>query len=358
MNTLILRALDTLFFRGGAPFTMGQDNEVDSFFPPLPSTLYGAIATALYPDIEDLRVKLIALKGKGQMFFPLPKDLIIPELQKKGEYKTEALELVDNDFISNRSSPKILLRKKDSNKSDKVVDEDALITHRQLQKYLDGTKKEGHLVEILAEMLTKEHKVGIARNNESNIVTDGMLYKTSFVRPENKDEARLDILVQYSNTKKVDTDFLKLGGEGKIVALEEDRVPNITCPELDSNIFKLYLATPAIFTEGGYFPEKILQKYDLELLAASVGKCVNIGGWDVSNKAPKPMLKAVPAGTVYYLKAKSITAANKFAELVHGSSISDYNYDSKLSLGRKSNTDIILNSAYQGFGIVYIGKKG
>src|SRR5687768_8743082 len=36
---------DVLFFRDGKPSSRGQDHELRSVFPPLPSVLYGAIRT-------------------------------------------------------------------------------------------------------------------------------------------------------------------------------------------------------------------------------------------------------------------------------------------------------------------------
>lgn len=43
---LLLDPLDTLFFRGGEAMIAGEDHEVTTVFPPLPSTLAGALCTA------------------------------------------------------------------------------------------------------------------------------------------------------------------------------------------------------------------------------------------------------------------------------------------------------------------------
>lgn len=43
---IFIRPLDTQFHRSGLPFDAGKDTEVDSFFPPYPRTLYGALRAA------------------------------------------------------------------------------------------------------------------------------------------------------------------------------------------------------------------------------------------------------------------------------------------------------------------------
>lgn len=40
-----IQALGTLFFRDGKPFTMGAETYAEGIFPPLPSTIYGALRT-------------------------------------------------------------------------------------------------------------------------------------------------------------------------------------------------------------------------------------------------------------------------------------------------------------------------
>jgi len=59
---------DTLFFRGGMPFTMGAESWTEIIFPPNPSTLYGAIRTWLIfakgslKDFKEGRFKQIYVK--------------------------------------------------------------------------------------------------------------------------------------------------------------------------------------------------------------------------------------------------------------------------------------------------------
>jgi len=50
------------------------------------------------------------------------------------------------------------------------------------------------------------------------------------------------------------------------------------------------------------FHTKNGNKLKLKLLTAAVGKYSCIGGWDLVKKRPKPMFKAIPAGSVYYFE--------------------------------------------------------
>jgi len=85
--------------------------------------------------------------------------------------------------------------------------------------------------------------------------------------------------------------------------------------------------------------ETLTGKYSglkLRLLTASIGKPLNIGGFDMKERKPKPMYKAVPAGSVYYFE---ITEGDiqKVFEIFNQKAISDLYPE-------------------QGFGMAYVGK--
>ena len=107
-------------------------------------------------------------------------------------------------------------------------------------------------------------------------------------------------------------------------------------------MFKLYLSTPAIFKKG-WLPEwmdenDLIGEYGglkLKLLTASIGKTISIGGFDMKVRKPKPMRKAVPAGSVYYFKIVEGDLQKVF-EIFNQTAISDID-------------------PMQGFGIAYVG---
>ena len=52
-----LDPLDTLFFRDGKPFSMGEETWGNCIFPPSPSVIYGALRTAYFSNHIDLLEK-------------------------------------------------------------------------------------------------------------------------------------------------------------------------------------------------------------------------------------------------------------------------------------------------------------
>jgi CRISPR-associated protein Cmr3 len=91
-------------------------------------------------------------------------------------------------------------------------------------------------------------------------------------------------------------------------------------PTIQGKLFKIVLLTPGLF--DSWYPVHLLSEFKgLELVAASVGKPVSVGGWDVLKQQPKPMRRAAPAGCVFLFEAADETQANKIAEKYHNESI-------------------------------------
>ncbi|MEN3045343.1 MAG: type III-B CRISPR module-associated Cmr3 family protein, partial [Candidatus Hydrothermales bacterium] len=88
--------------------------------------------------------------------------------------------------------------------------------------------------------------------------------------------------------------------------------------------------THAIF-EKGWIPRWINEKtligdfegIQLKLIACVVGKYVRVGGWDIARGEPKPMYKAVPAGSVYYFRVLNGKSIEEVKKAFHLKNISD-----------------------------------
>jgi CRISPR-associated protein Cmr3 len=193
------------------------------------------------------------------------------------------------------------------------------------------------------KIFLKEKKTGIKRSRKTLSSEEGYLYRIPMIRLEKKANlfVEIDGLSHYPNEG-----LLQIGGEGrtaKIEKIEKNDNPLMTLMDIDfkfeNKVFKLYLATPAIFKKG-WIPDWINEKtfegnYEgikLKLIACSVGKYKLIGGWDLANKRPKPMYKAVPAGSVYYFKILDDTPAEKIKEFFHLKNISDINSEEGFGL--------------------------
>ena len=67
-STIVLDAFDTLFFRDGKPFFMGDDTWADGIFPPPPSVISGALRTGYFSHhIDKLADAATGLDPTGQL---------------------------------------------------------------------------------------------------------------------------------------------------------------------------------------------------------------------------------------------------------------------------------------------------
>ncbi|WP_276662034.1 type III-B CRISPR module-associated Cmr3 family protein, partial [Syntrophomonas wolfei] len=85
-----IEALDTLFFRDGKPFSMGQESWAEGKLFPLPSVLYGALRSAYlgqHPECfanlgelddvtSNLTIRGIYYRLGGNLYLPQPADLV------------------------------------------------------------------------------------------------------------------------------------------------------------------------------------------------------------------------------------------------------------------------------------------
>lgn len=324
---IIAKPLDTLFFRDGKPFSMGDESWADGVFPPYPSVIYGALRSwfiSNHPDeITDNLIDNISAKIKinsiyydylGALHFPMPLDMVEKKRKRKDDeaerqernreerektYEVTKLKLKQKQTITNYGLPEMLY---ETEAVENV--ENGLIDIDDLEMYLGGTLNNTKIKKI-KDIVLSEAKVGIGRDKRTNGTLEGNLYRVGMRRTENL-RIIIDFDLPASNFRKAH--FIKMGGEGKVVSFEEDKEDD-QFHDIDKNTiylknnkeFKLYLATPAIF-KNGWKPN--LEQFGIraDLVAAAVGKPLNIGGFDIKKRKPKYMLKAVPAGSVYYYR--------------------------------------------------------
>lgn len=329
--------------------TMGTDTWAEVIFPPSPATFYGAIRSFLifqrgglkdfnnkgYSDIGSPSAKG-TLKIKGpiiykdiEMFFPPPFDLVKEEKERR--LMLILLNLIDkpNLFISDYSCEKILVNKSNKN----VKEPEGWLSQTELKNYL--TNKEDYFLTVPEkEFYEFEHKVGIARDIKTSTTKEGYLYRFPMIRLK-KDTALIIDIECVDNFPE--NGILQLGGEGKSANFEklnEDKLEELKNIDFkfENCLFKIYLATPAIFKKGwlpDWVDEKTLEGnfngIRLKLVACAVGRHIPVGGWDIANRDHKPMIMAVPAGSVYYFKIMDDTNAKEIKGKFHFKNISDIN---------------------------------
>lgn len=357
-----VKALDTLFFRDGRPFYVGEDNVASGIFPPFPTVVYGALRSAYFSrNMEDLKlancpgdptgslcIKGLYLQMGEDIYFPLPADCV----KLKEEKDNKALLLQPRKAPDASSCPTPMVLASPVEEEVKVV-EAGILDHIAINDYLNLQTEEFYYRE-LSDYILPEPKTGIGRNKKTGTAEDHMLYRVNMQRLETgmqkgTKSMEVSILVEFTGLDLPDRGLLKLGGEGKAVyyeTLTKDEMANISfaAPAPKGKRFKLYLVTPAVFA-GGWLPrwldeDTLTGEYSgikLKLLAAAVGKYLHVGGFDIKKNQPKIMRRAVPAGSVYYLEIISGDMAEA-VKAFHRVNLSDYD-----------------SYAAQGFGLTFVG---
>jgi len=337
-----INPLDTLFFRDGKPFSMGEDTWANGIFPPPPSVIYGALRSAYFAEhIDELRqanqnddpTKGLRIKGiyysiEGKIYLFLPYDCVKEKENKEKPVKVSALSMEENaDF--NSCPADYVLSYKDGTKVENVPD--GLIEESMFGKYLD-LREQSFPIFKFSDYVLSEPKIGIGRSSKTHSSEESRLYRVDMVRLQNKKGSSLSIVIDFEGLNLPGKGMMKFGGEGKAVSYNKYKKGiSIEFPEFGENSkqFKIILSTPAIFNKG-WIPEwmdedTLIGDYNglrLKLLTGAIGKPINVGGFDMKAKKPKSMYKAVPAGSVYYFELISGTM-KKAGEVFHQKAISD-----------------------------------
>ena len=353
--SIIFDTFDTLFFRDGRPFSMGDDTWADGIFPPPLSVIYGALRTGyfaqnicLFPEAGEpddptsgLRINKICYRVTPGNLFCYPAPLDFMELKDKHpkdrvnesvnkRYSIEKIKLVkDVDGCSSLDEKNLSMFRYEG-EVESV--ENGLIDFQDLTNYLCN----GSLCNIikLSDHICKEPKVGIGRSDLTRTSGDtGKLYRIGLQRPASRDgQSRFEVVVEFEDLQLAGNGILRLGGEGKCVSYFAKPSPEIDISPLrtsEDNRFKLYFLTPAVFDKGWIASWMEIGEYrglGINLLGAVVGKPLFLGGFDIRAQKPKIMRKAVPAGSVYYFELKDGTVKSRFEELknaFHGKSLAD-----------------------------------
>jgi len=340
---------DTLFFRTGRPYTKGEDTWAEVLFPPYPSTLYGAIRSLMIFEREGLKAFNegnyskdigtpdkeggLTLKGPflfkdNELYLKAPLDLIEEKNGKRNELALLQLEEKSEIFISDYLPNYLLIHKPLEN----VVEPSGWLSAIEFEDYLKNKNDKYSQVED-NNLFLYEPKIGIARQKETLTTKEGHLYRIPLLRL--KEDVSLVAEVDGIDDMP-ETGILQLGGESKGAKYEvtEDLLIDLRNMEFnfENNLFKVYLATPAVF-EKGWLPEWVDEnslegKYNgikLKLVACAVGHYIHIGGWNLVKAKPKPLLKSVPPGSVYYFEIQDDNDKSKIKEAFHLKNLSDIN---------------------------------
>lgn len=317
---------------------MGDSHFASSIFPPHPSVFQGAIRgkiisekcgfDAYQKQIDNitergdlwesiggpegygkLRIKgpIIAEKKEGivKEFFPVPLDISMRLME-------EPASLVQFDIEGFIPLKKVCPQDGKGN----FIDKDTLVQYLKRQPISPEEK----------DIFWREERTGI-KIGPYRTAEEGMLYTAEFIRMA-KDMGFV-LYVDGVDSLLLPEGLLALGGKARAAHYEKinNREEIIAKEEIKNSLmdcdgFKLYLATPAIF-KGGWKPDFVgddnkgnYNGLSFEFVTADLEKPLYIGGFDVRNKQPKPLRRAVPPGSVYYFKPMKRNTMKEIAEKV------------------------------------------
>ncbi|MFZ5591434.1 MAG: type III-B CRISPR module-associated protein Cmr3 [Bacillota bacterium] len=391
---LSIEPLDTLFFRDGRPFTKEEDSLASSLTWPLPGTIYGALRTAYWSQhpallhqlaeaqklntdqdpTRHLQITGLAISWQNKVYWPLPLDVRLRERRDDhSKYQEQTEGLYKNLLLPSFQLPS--LQPTDSHNhrwtgtscvdvlpagrltySEPVEEiENGFLDKANLEQYLNATTP--YAARSISHSCINEPRTGIGLDHQMRRAREGMLYRLGMNR-----YVDIRFLVEchglWEKENRSVFPLLRLGGEGKaaICRQEDEEIQNLhieppAWPDSDyvnspaaQALFKLYLATPAIFQNGwlpGFIDPTTLQGtycgINLQLVAAVVGKPLLISGFDMNHRCPKPLRRAVPAGSVYYFQLTREQTWSRVIQNLHGRCISD-------------------ERPQEGFGLCFIGR--
>ncbi len=159
-----------------------------------------------------------------------------------------------------------------------------------------------------AELWSLDSRLGIALEAGRNTVAEGQLYTSEAVALKPgvgfiAHVAGADGLIPQSG-------LLRFGGDGHAASV---RAGTASLPRADTRAlasagrFRLLLTSPGIFPDGWRLPGMQadgrwhFHGASARLASAALPRLETLSGWDVAHHRPKPALRAVPTGSVYWL---------------------------------------------------------
>lgn len=331
---ILIDPLDTLFLKGSEPMVAGENHEVRSVFPPMPSTMRGAIRTAIiqqrgislmdFTASEPTVVQNYPLLGTwdnpgfevvGPLFqvqigggdtewlIPAPAHWFaaVPQSTEDGQtvQVTVAERLPDSTgtlgICGSVRDPMWVLNPTDWDMRSlagywtNAVTMERVSTgshsvniHTSLEKI---TANEPFVVGLGA-LFGNEVRVGIALDAGTRRARTGHLYSATHVRLRPGVAMAVGFSEELIPTHLDTEGILQLGGEQRIVRYTLAKKP------------PLKGGTSAWVMSLSLVPFKALEKFGWDGFHRASGPLTRMGGWDMKMGFHKPMTAYLPAGTV------------------------------------------------------------
>jgi len=355
-----LSALDVWMLRGNRLFG-GPGDHGEALFPPRPSLVAGAAASAAlaasgrireataHPDrapqiVQELfgdrfRLRAIALEHEGDLWLPAPADLVaFKRDESKLCIETEEEEQGDDEIVFAGLAPSSWPEGVRT-QLQQLLPMAAVLKSPSRKKPLGAFwlrlealaawLKEGELptkkdVRPANDFFCREARLGIALDDEAGRPQKGRIYTTEAIRLQFWKEERLreTHVVAVFDVGKVpsglDAMLWRFGGDGRaatVQALNEatcKKLVNLGRPDPKWKRVRMIAAQPIASSAGwlppgaendGAAPFLLLPSgVRAEIKAASLPRAEVLSGWDLAEHQPKKAVRAVPAGSCWWLE--------------------------------------------------------
>lgn len=372
-KSLLFTAFDTLFFRESRPFEAIGGSELASVFPPPPRTVMGAIRHTIgeslgvdwhnmpqppekqselskkvrkiigygAEDLGQLSLDGICLSKAGKRLYPAPLWLLRCTVESV-QYTRLAPAAPTKTHLGYVKQPSHPERSSGFRSMD-----DCWLTQTGLEKVLAGNDPDQHEVLEQRHLFQSQPRIGIARDNKSATVQNGLLYLSNHVRPLDDVAIEADFQGLPEEDILPSQSIIRLGAEGRMASMTVQKYgifPKAPEPNNSTKGLIITLLSPALFQDAqsnsAWLPSGFTQAkaednssvwigeingIKLTIHCAVLGKAQREGGWDMAKNAPHPVSSLIPAGSGYFCTVSTSQDLRQAITALHGLHIGNEN---------------------------------
>jgi CRISPR-associated protein Cmr3 len=348
MMQFIFSQLDSWCFREARPMGAVGGTAIESLFPPPASTLIGACRTLIGDsqgvdwaefakgNTPEFNALLGTGQHSGQLKFTYPylrvkegevwlKLYPVPSILAQHEQGLCSLFLGLEPVNCDLGNVK--LAQFNANIVGAKPLDNCWLTEQGLAECMLGKMpQQKHLVKQ-DELLQREVRLGIARNNKTATTEDGALYQTEHIRlTQGQRFEQIELIVEVTGLPQHIAESLqqahtqvRLGGEGRLAHVAVEKAQStLPKPSLNDKFAIMYCNAPVDL--NGWLPSEFkaveqnsvrrwqanIEGCNVFIDALCAGKPLKLGGWDSALRQPKPVKSLVPAGACFFIESDNL----------------------------------------------------